>query len=619
MQVDKPFTGISPIKYIETPAKGSMELGVVGYPGDLSDPRTGEKGAYMYEMFLPTDFDLATQADTMLEYQIDTFGVLRRQDLVSIGAHVYGGTYNSASVIGKYGNPYQDYIAAFGLPLPDEALNLIPVTGNTSIAAPVPAGFREGLPKGMAVSSTTICEVCKTREVASTAKKQPVTRPSTQLLPSRVKAQYQPSLPNSSRMDNRYGARYTGTLIPGRSMSIKGQMTEAEEEGFMDILKKAASIGAPLLGKALNTALPIALGPIGAPVGALAGFALNAAGKLAAESADAESALTGPGLPEGAMERAIMAEAALSTIQSMELDPELEESIFSDMKATVMKALPIVRKAAPHVMGAVMEPALRIALDSLHKYNARAAAGAESFEDPVSEPFRPGVTYSAAIDQPVDRNAEAFLGKVSAAMQQTAQESAIDGESEEGFFDVITAGIRFAGQGVSAIAQHGLPILVNALSGAEAFEAESASDTAPPQAFSADVLAHRAIVAEAALQAVMKVPAHQLEEEGFFDFVSNAVKTIAPVAMKMAPGIAAAIHPTVGKIVKGVLGQESAIAGPQHGSMGRQRLSNGRHLTAKRSLASLRDHEKSAVGEEMPRLGNGTAYYRYTSERQNGY
>lgn len=49
-------------------------LGVVGYPGDLSDPATGEKGAFMHEMFLPTEFDLAQQADTMLEYQIDTFG-----------------------------------------------------------------------------------------------------------------------------------------------------------------------------------------------------------------------------------------------------------------------------------------------------------------------------------------------------------------------------------------------------------------------------------------------------------------------------------------------------------------------------------------------------------------
>ena len=123
MQVEKPFSGITPIQFAETPTQGNMVsvhkntssipisqvfchgnvktcpltainfflpsyvykkceaesdsyqvLGVVGYPGDLSDPVSGEKGAFMHEMFLPTEFDLAEQADTMLQYQIDTFG-----------------------------------------------------------------------------------------------------------------------------------------------------------------------------------------------------------------------------------------------------------------------------------------------------------------------------------------------------------------------------------------------------------------------------------------------------------------------------------------------------------------------------------------------------------------
>ena len=74
MQVETPFTGITPIQFDETPSQGSLVLGVVGYPGDLSDKRTNEKGAHMYEMFLPTEFDLSSQADTMLEYQIDTYG-----------------------------------------------------------------------------------------------------------------------------------------------------------------------------------------------------------------------------------------------------------------------------------------------------------------------------------------------------------------------------------------------------------------------------------------------------------------------------------------------------------------------------------------------------------------
>ena len=52
MQLNKPFTGIVPIKYEETPSEGNETLGVVGYPGDLAD-QAGEKGACMYEMFLP--------------------------------------------------------------------------------------------------------------------------------------------------------------------------------------------------------------------------------------------------------------------------------------------------------------------------------------------------------------------------------------------------------------------------------------------------------------------------------------------------------------------------------------------------------------------------------------
>lgn len=58
IQVNKPFTGIIPIKYEETPQSGELMLGVVGYPGDLKDERTGEKGAFMYEMFLPVGFRL---------------------------------------------------------------------------------------------------------------------------------------------------------------------------------------------------------------------------------------------------------------------------------------------------------------------------------------------------------------------------------------------------------------------------------------------------------------------------------------------------------------------------------------------------------------------------------
>lgn len=76
MQVATPFSGIVPVKFENTPAQGDMNIGVVGYPGDLEDAVTKEKGAYMYEMFLQSHFNLTTQPDNMLQYMIDTFGGL---------------------------------------------------------------------------------------------------------------------------------------------------------------------------------------------------------------------------------------------------------------------------------------------------------------------------------------------------------------------------------------------------------------------------------------------------------------------------------------------------------------------------------------------------------------
>ena len=533
--------------------------------------------------------------------------VLREEDLVALGAHVYGGSLNSASVIGKYGNPYQDYIAAFSLPVPNDSLNLIPVTGNTAISAPVPSGYGPSIPNSMALTGPAICEVCRTRKVEPSNASQ--VQQKTQAQP----ASQAPVTPKSQPHRQRQRASSTITKLiqdgrapQGRGPAARRQLTEAEEEGFLDVLRTVAS------------ALPAGLGMIGGgPIGALAGFALNAASKVMAESTGAESAFDEPAaLHEGAMERAILAEATLSALQSAELHPDLEESIFSDMKEAVMKALPVVRRAAPRVMGAMMEPALKIALDSLHNYNQKVASGAESFEATPSETFHSAVVYTSAIDQPADRQAEAFLGHLQASLQQNLQESAMDGGLEEGWFDgfgdLLKAGTRLAGQGVLAAAKHGLPILVNVLKstgGAESFDDQPSSGPSA-HLLAADPLAQRALVADAALRAVMKLPPQQLQEEGIFDFIGNAIKTIAPIAMKVAPMVAG--------VVSSVLNPESAVAGESniHGAAGP--VSAGvmpRALPEKRSLLSLRDG--STRGEERHNrsekpLGRAAPYAPYT-------
>jgi hypothetical protein len=60
--------------------------------------------------------------------------ILRGSDLCAIGVHVYGGDFNTASILGRYGNPVQDYLAALDLPLANPGqINLVPV-GNDHIS-----------------------------------------------------------------------------------------------------------------------------------------------------------------------------------------------------------------------------------------------------------------------------------------------------------------------------------------------------------------------------------------------------------------------------------------------------------------------------------------------------
>ena len=499
---------------------------------------------------------------------------------------MYGGALNSASVIGRYGNAYGDYIAAFGLPVQKDVLDRIPVTGNTSISAPVPSGYGSSIPVSMTLSGPTIHDVSKflKADAPHASQAQPA---------SRAKHSEGPVVPHTPP---RSGHQQRSTLrkpTQGQNLTVKSQRTEAEEEAFKDILSAVADV------------LPIGLGLIGGgPIGALAGFALHAASRIAAETVNAESEMDGPATRitkaetvntesnEGSMERAILAEATLSALESAKLSPALKESIFSDMRDTVMKALPVIRKAAPRVIGAMMEPALKIAFDSLHKHNQKVAAGAESFEATKSEPFRPTVVYSSDIDQPANHQVEAFLDHLQASLQHNPQESAMDGESEEAFIDIIKAGAHYAGKGVLAAVKHGLPILVDLMKqsgGAESFEDQPGSNAAS-HVFNADTLAQRALVADAALKSVMTIPPSQLQEEGIFDFIADAVKIIAPIAMKVAPVVAGAISPTIGKIVNNVLNQESTFAGNSdklRGPLVRRTVTQG--LSSKRSLQTLRD------------------------------
>ncbi|OJJ43573.1 hypothetical protein ASPZODRAFT_28233 [Penicilliopsis zonata CBS 506.65] len=115
IKLEEPFNNVEPFQPEETPKfSKAMNLGVVGYPGDI------EGGNEMYEHWDQTDIDLAKNG--LLNYWIDTEAgesgspILREirgtQRFAPIGVHTDGGSPNSGSVIGPLGNSFADYTAA---------------------------------------------------------------------------------------------------------------------------------------------------------------------------------------------------------------------------------------------------------------------------------------------------------------------------------------------------------------------------------------------------------------------------------------------------------------------------------------------------------------------------
>ena len=304
-------------------------------------------------------------------------------------------------------------------------------------------------------------------------------------------------------------------------------------ESFMDLLNIA------------KTALPIGAGLLGGPVGVLVGVALNAASQFAGKSA--ESTLTSSTMQQGSVERAILAEA---TMQAIRVHPGLEEFVLSSVKDTVMKALPTIKQVAPRIAGAALEPALQVALDMLRKYNQNANTGTEGA---FTEPFRPPIHYSEATFVMDSHKMEAFLASAKTSLDQGRQESAFDHESQEGLWDIIKC-TTLVGQGIVAVAQKGLPILAGILAQSSGTEALETGDF---ETSFRGPLCQRALVADAALSAVIHVNHDKLQEAGFFDALTKAVQTIAPVVIKFAPIVANNVLPIVGSIVK--LTQESSL------------------------------------------------------------
>jgi len=126
LQLDRPFQGVTPIKYDTPGTEVQQQLTVIGYPADLG-ARSGSPGGEMYYVKIRREIDLEPTSGNMLVYRGDSQGgkqillvipldneltvalarpglsgapIIRDNDFVAIGVHVRGGSFNFGAVIG---------------------------------------------------------------------------------------------------------------------------------------------------------------------------------------------------------------------------------------------------------------------------------------------------------------------------------------------------------------------------------------------------------------------------------------------------------------------------------------------------------------------------------------
>ncbi|GKU05894.1 glutamyl endopeptidase [Fusarium langsethiae] len=315
---------------------------------------------------------------------------------------------------------------------------------------------------------------------------------------------------------------YPTNGVNGRSAqnkTIKPQYSESDEEGFLDVFKTIANVGS----KIIPLASPF-LGPVGGILGPAVGGLL---GSLAeSELSDNPDIKT-----EGTAERALLAEAALQAILASEHTEGLTEVVGKMQRIWKVDA-PKVDYLAPVVAPIVAECGQSFIRKHQHPVQGR------TVKNSISQSRR-----SLGIDM-----SESTFGGEEAAFVQGLMGPTRQVAGEEGMFDwlgpVLKQGAVLAKPLVSQAASaalSGLGGLIKKSLGAES----TIADVSPEHEEATKILLKRAVMADTALQALMTLPSHKLEQlkpinpetgeaEGIFDFIKDTVQKLGPIALDTA-------------------------------------------------------------------------------------
>ena len=253
---------------------------------------------------------------------------------------------------------------------------------------------------------------------------------------------------------------------------------------------------------------------------------------------------------ERAIELAVIAQATLIAILRMSRVQVEALGILASMKETLLKLYPIFKGVSPQIAGAVTKPALQVALDILYQNPTTPKPNLKSTTTYPVE-LRPGPP-----PWPTAREDNGpYLNRLFSSLDgSTLNRPLFGGPSALPSDDDATGSLptaNWASAGSSIVNQRkvqSLPLLIPTGHHPGSVVPSSNSNSnagAPPL----DGIAERAMLAEAALAATLKVPVARFDA-GFWTTVAGVVREIAPVVARAAPSVYAG----VGSVVRGLKG-----------------------------------------------------------------
>ncbi|PNP83869.1 hypothetical protein FNYG_02557 [Fusarium nygamai] len=494
IRLDRPFTGnLRLFSYLNTPEKGNgTYLGVVGYPGDKT--LQDEQGAQMYEEFARSDWNIGESPHRMVEYSISTFSgaVVSPTDVYRI---------NADSLLGQSGAPV--------LRKSDGRLSAI---GTHSYAG---GGFdsNAGTTIGNAYGNNyndLISLFDKGTNFGDVGRVQVVQVQTQDRTVSSSAFIYDVSNPCQTSINEPQG------LNRGRS-GIAFETPRFDEESFLDTLKTIANVG--------RKGFPFAsafLGPIGGPLSAVVGTLLGSLTESTL-SQSTESIANGPA------ERAVLAEAALQAVLASDHDEHVME-VINNMGQIWKGGAPKAQILAPAITPILSQCSVELS-----------GQVAPETEDARGPRFRDRRRLEADITESAAMNdGAAFIQGILGPTRQL-----------EGGKDVS----EWLGPVLITAVSESKPLTSKststALSRMESIEATSSSANED----ATRILIKRAVLADAALQAVMSLPRERLErfrptdgrgdDAGIFDFMKDKVQIFGPVTLDVAKKAAIKIGPRV--------------------------------------------------------------------------